>query len=105
VYTSTSMCPTSTACIACAQSFHQQTFMTTCSPLHEPGDEDALTPVSALAAILPWAAGGRCCASPTPIAMPLTSAAASPVAAGASEPPTPAAGRPAAGGWHLKPCS
>jgi hypothetical protein len=65
-----------------------------CRLQHDVRDREALTPVSALAAILPGSAGGRGCAEPTPLALQLT-----PEAAGGCDSPVLAAGRPAAGGY------
>lgn len=70
-------------------------------------DDEALTPVSALAAILPQHGMSRCSAEPTPVAqqLPLAGNAAAPVAlapagspvAGGGDSPAPTPGRPAAG--------
>lgn len=66
-----------------------------CRSQHDMQDREALTPVSALAAILPGSAGERGCAEPTPLALQLT-----PEAASSCDSPVLAAGRPAAGGYE-----
>lgn len=63
-----------------------------CRSQHDIQDREALTPVSALAAILPGSTRKRGCAEPTPLALQLT-----PEAAGSCDSPVLAAGRPAAG--------